>query len=356
MPSLVWIVVPCVLSQASASSPGKAYTSKQGGFSASIPAPVVEKKRTAHLAGESVTFFVASHQRRAVARWVATGKLAADPADEATMLKAARDDVLAQVKGKLGVETPIDVGGLPGREFSFEVPRQYVAGGAVGRARVVLGGQVIYEVVAVEPAASTAQKGVDLNGFLKSFRIIGPPTVAAAKRAEVGKRAEVPRRAEAPKDSGPYESKTWKYRVRFPGNPTTKDETGGPPGVTGRHTNIVGQNGRAYLIIAGGLSPTITQADSLEVMRGSMNRGIEGGKLLESREIKLGNVVGKEILCEVNVPPHPPGTFKKIRIFITGDKVYNVAYFDTTTNQLRNLGDAFLDSFEILDPTPFRSK
>ncbi len=321
---------------------GKPYTSAKGGFSVALPAGFVEQKRKATLPDGPLDLMVASRKRGVALLSVAYGDLAAEATDPEATLAAARDDILAPYKCKAAEERPIALGDAAGCEFRFEIPKQIVAGGAVGRARVFLAGKRLYEIVAVQSNADAQTKSGELLGFLDSFRVTGERSAKVAAR--------VPERTE----EGVYTSKRWSYQVRFPGQAKVQ-EFPGDAAIDKRPYHIASfkEGTHTFAVLCQPSANPLTFTASLDAILGARNGSVGKGKILESRDVRSGEMRGKEHAAEADVPLLPPGTFKKFRTFATGNLIYAVIYTETTPNGPRDRGDAFLESFKVLAPAPF---
>lgn len=351
------IVMASTLAQApGASGSDKPYTSARGGYSVALPAGFVERKRRVSFPGGPVDLQEVYRKRAVALLSVASGDLASEPVDAEAVLAAARDDVVAQARGKLGEDRPVTSGDVPGREFRFEIPRQVAAGGAVGRARVFLAGKRVYEVVAVQ---STADATVDPGGpgrFLDSFRIKGvrqaPIAAREARKEPGGSGSKQARPAQTPtgarKDSGDYESRAWGFRVRFPGKPVEKNVLpNNAPGLVVQWN----EGTRTYVVVCVKSPRKFSLTASLDAIQGVREGFVGKGKLLSSRDVTSGVLRGKEHSAESDVPV--PGTFKKVRAFASGGTIYSVGYSDASPGGSRDRGDPFLESFTIFDPEPF---
>lgn len=344
------IVAASVVMQASAKgAPAKLYTSARGGYSVAMPTGFVDRKRQATLGGDSVELQVVSRKRGGTQLSVASGDLASEPADVDAVLAAARDDVVAQAKGKLGEDRPIKLGEIPGREFRFAVPKQVVAGGAAGLGRVYVAGRGVYQVVVIQSTSDSINEPGEPARFVGSFRLDG---ARATARTRVGPRT-TPATAKAVaatrSDGVEIESKEWRYRVRFPGKPVLKEGLG-EKSHRPEHLAQVIDNTRAYLLQVTRLPVRVKYAEGLKSIEALKPITLMDAQLVSWGDVK-GQVLGREIVATADRPI--PGAFIKSRGFATGRMLYEIAYVDSSPNASREKGEAFLNSLQILSPEPF---
>lgn len=337
-------------------SKDKPYTSPGGGYTVALPAGFVERKRSASFPGGDVALQVVSRKRGVGLLSVASGELASEPGDPDAVLAAARDDVLGQVRGKLGQDRAIEAGGTPGREFRFEIPRQVAAGGAVGLARVFLKGKQVFQVVAIQSSSDASVRPGELAAFLDSFRFTGARPAAVAPRAVAGKESKAPAARKEPggavvrKEPGLYESTAWKFQVGFPGKPQVGNVDHVEQAKLDRFTVQFSDGKRVFVTVSAKTSERMTITKAIDFLLGTVSSVAGKGKVLASRDVKTGEVRGKEYEAIVDTPL--PGTYKKLRVFVTGNVLYLAVYYGTQ-GAPRDGGDAFLDFLTIFEPEPF---
>jgi hypothetical protein len=84
-----------------------------------------------------------------------------------SLLDAARDGAVGNVKGKLASETKVSMNGFPGRELRIEAP-----GDLALQARMYLVKERLYQVLVVMPKAK--ESAADSKRFLDSFKFQKP--------------------------------------------------------------------------------------------------------------------------------------------------------------------------------------
>src|SRR5262249_20758516 len=135
-----------------------------------------ERKRAATIGSKSLDLVTASRKKGPVTYSAAFGDLATAIGDDPKpILDAARDEFVKAVKGKLAEERAMSFDGLFGRELKVEVPRSVVAGGALVRARIFVGGARLYELSAVMPSKQAILSAKELDAFFASFKVTGKP-------------------------------------------------------------------------------------------------------------------------------------------------------------------------------------
>lgn len=88
------------------------------------------------------------------------------------LLDSSVSRIVQSASGKLHYTRDVVVAGYTAREFEADVPTAAVAGGGRLRARVLLAGTRLYEVIGVVPNRRTADS--ELSHFLDSFTLREP--------------------------------------------------------------------------------------------------------------------------------------------------------------------------------------
>jgi hypothetical protein len=99
-------------------------------------------------------------------------------ASPATILTAARNGGIQNVKGRLVTETVTRVSGYPARDVIAAVPLEHKQGSA--HFRIVLARSRLYMALYVGPGGSAGQPHIDT--FLKSFKILTPASTRRIKK------------------------------------------------------------------------------------------------------------------------------------------------------------------------------
>ena len=93
-------------------------------------------------------------------------------AGSAEMLESSMARIVESASGRLLYSRDVTISGYAAREVDVEVPTSVVEGGGRLRARVVLAGPRMYELIGVVPKRRTAE--VELAHFLDSFTLRVP--------------------------------------------------------------------------------------------------------------------------------------------------------------------------------------
>ena len=93
-------------------------------------------------------------------------------AGSAEMLESSMARIVESASGRLLYSRDVTISGYAAREVDVEVPTSIIEGGGRLRARVVLAGPRMYELIGVVPKRRTAE--VELAHFLDSFTIRAP--------------------------------------------------------------------------------------------------------------------------------------------------------------------------------------
>ena len=88
------------------------------------------------------------------------------------MLDSSIDRIVESASGRMLYTREVTISGYTAREVDVDVPTSVVNGGGRLRARVVLAGPRLYEIVGVLPNRKTAE--VELAHFLESFTLREP--------------------------------------------------------------------------------------------------------------------------------------------------------------------------------------
>jgi hypothetical protein len=140
-----------------------------------------------------------------------------------------------------------------------------------------------------------------------------------------------------------------RFSANFPGRPTTSLQTvatDAGPTIAHIFENHVPQ-GAIYTVVysdypAGAMSKTMPEG----VYEGAINgvMGQTGGTLRSSTAITAGGVPGREAVIDATQRK----SMFRVRFFLTGDRLYQVAYEGSPGSETGKDAVGFLDSFNIL--------
>jgi len=161
----------------------KTFSSREAGFSVRVPGTLAEQPAAGkQSASTPVTHsFVLNDKDSAyILSYTdyAREQLTANPA---TILTAARNGGIQNVKGRLVAETVTRVSGYPARDVIAAVPLEHKPGSA--HFRIVLARSRLYMALYVGPGGSAGQSHIDV--FLKSLKII--PAAAKIRYKKPGR-------------------------------------------------------------------------------------------------------------------------------------------------------------------------
>jgi hypothetical protein len=113
------------------------------------------------------------------------------------------------------------------------------------------------------------------------------------------------------------------------------------------------QERRSYLVMSAHWPKTHTVGSSLSSLSGLVEGFAAKSRLIEPpSDVTAGGVKGKQYFMEKLELPEGSQSFIKFRVFVTGDRSYNIAFAAYTEQEARTGGDAFLDSFSPIKPKP----
>jgi hypothetical protein len=147
----------------------KPFTSKEGGFSITMPDPTTQTKKTLKTASGPLQVTVISAEGRDDALFVVSysdypeNDLKTGTPEE--RLEHARKGAVNHAKGKLRSDKPLEMNGHPGREIVIEKD-----GNVIAKMRLYLVGRRLYQVMVL--GNGPVFKGKEADSFLHSFRLI----------------------------------------------------------------------------------------------------------------------------------------------------------------------------------------
>jgi hypothetical protein len=145
-----------------------------------------------------------------------------------------------------------------------------------------------------------------------------------------------------------FTSKEYKFKVRFPGSPEEKQQTG-PLGITMKMFMVENANGMygvavADMPIPSNESPDKVQ-DRLDGAQAGAIRNING-TLISSTGIYLKGYPGREFSAAVTMPTQGQ---VRAKIFIVNRRMYQVMVLGTSAFANSEGANEFLNSFQLLD-------
>jgi hypothetical protein len=335
----------------------KPYASPTGAYSISFPGKPTEKKQTLALPdGVKLEIVVASVKRGSATSYsVASGLLDSAPDSPKLVLDLARDDVVKSLKGTLTGETSRD----GARELKIEIPKAIVAGGANARARIQMIGNRLYEVVAVQSSIESKMQSADVDRFFLSFQPAGK--IDGELRVEVD---DTPPKTGASGGGTSVPATNWekfsssggRYSVLMIGKPTEKTEKG--------NMTLLGPTESRYAMVKLGAHHTLSvmyqDFVSGEFGKGDLEQIYDNaraaalsnvkGKLLRSKKVTLGDLIGRELKIEMPRSKIPGGGIMHARYFFKGQRFYQVIFLAPKAEYNSDDADKFLDSFKIESP------
>jgi len=229
---------------------------------------------------------------------------------------------VATVAGKVASDQEIKLGKYPGREV------QIIHGedGLIMRTRLFLVGQRFYQLLVVGTKEEVTSK--DADKFLDSFRL-----------TDSGISDESIQWKE-------FLSKEGRFKVLMPGTPEPpKANNKNDAGKNDLKLNTVSVGSTVYS--AGHVDLPAMIKDS-SVMQ-TYDRWLEltvaklGGKVISDKEIKLGKHSGCEVLYDIQ----DVKTIFRIRLFLIGQRLYQLNVIGPKDEATSKDADKFLDSFNV---------
>jgi hypothetical protein len=357
------LVLATTVQAGSAEATWKPFTSATGGYTVLHPAKPTERKQMLSLPGrKKVDLSLVAVKRSTSSYSVASGDLDAVPDDAKAILDAARDDDVKSLKGKVNDEKSSDQGGVSARELKIEVPKSYMAGGALGRARISLIDRKLYLVVAVQSTTDAQKTPRAVEDFFASFKSTVKPAAAKVAAKFEGLR---------PNLAGPVDSLVKKNGAALPGWQERSSAVGrysvllpGKPMETSQKVNVplMGEvelhlcavnNGavETYAVMYNNYPLIGNAAVDIEKIYDGARQGAVvssgGGTLAGDRKIMLGDLPGREIKIELPASKIPGGGLMQLRYFLKGARLYQVMHIAPKGELKDDAVEKFLDSFRI---------
>jgi len=146
----------------------KTLTSKAGRFTVMMPGEAKEQKQDVPTPAGKITMTMYILEKDGTAYFATFNDYPAEliqKSEADTLLDGARDGAVGNVKGKLLEEKKIKVDAFPGREITFEA----LGGMFIGRSRIYLVKERLYQVMVLSPKAAGLPK--DAGKYLDSFKL-----------------------------------------------------------------------------------------------------------------------------------------------------------------------------------------
>ena len=327
----------------------KVTKSAQGEYSVDLPGKPIEKRRTLKAEGGSVSLTASSSRVGASTFGVAFGDLGKVGPEAA--LEAAGEELAATSRGEVKEAAEASMGGGPGKELRIEVPGKVVAGGAVTRARILIVGGRLYEVVATVPTAKEAEMAEDVGRFFDSFTPSKSrmATAAAESKAAAKAKADAEALAKAERKDEPglaaeagaspprlvpgwslFSTPDGACRVALPGTPkATEQSTKNGAGTTLVRIFTVERPGKAifaFAVVDLPAGPIDAEAAFDAARKGGLSR-VPGATLAEEKKIEYLGSPARELLIDLPATPATPGGSRmRTRAILAGGHLIQLMY------------------------------
>lgn len=267
--------------------------------------------------------------------------------DPRAALNGGRDGAVKKMVGaKLVEDKEIDLDGVPGLEAKAELPPQGGKPTGIYHFRLYFIKNRLYQVVTVGPKIN--QNAPEVADFFRSFRLVGDHAKAEENPAE-GKKA--PKGLARAGTAGPWKlfaPKEGRFIVRMPGKPKRTEQTIAAPNDLKikmvQYALDSGPNG--YIVLYNDLPPD-TPFD-LEAGRDGAVQSTPGAELIDDKEIKLGDIPGREFSMRVPARNGVPELIMRTRIFYSNSRLHQVMAIRPANADEPPEFDRFLSSFKIV--------
>jgi hypothetical protein len=303
----------------------KTFRSEAAGFSVRVPGTPLEQTEMAKPVDKSAathSFVLAYKDTAYILSYTDLAVVKAAPGYAASILDAARDGGIKNVKGKLVTEQHITVNGYPGRDIVAAVPLDDKKG--IAHFRIVLAKSRLYMALYVGPFDNAG--GTPVDRFLKSFQILTGEPQDGWKT---------------------FTSVPGKFTIRVPNTP--KEDVSDLSGGGKIHVFTVDKGDYAYIL---SYSPIAGGSPKPEAVPAILNNGRDAmlsslhGKLIEEKPIELAGNSGKSIRIAL---PDKAGT-AYVRGYISGDQYYQVMLLGTNKTLETANADRYFASFQLVTP------
>jgi hypothetical protein len=241
----------------------------------------------------------------------------------------------------------IKLGPHPGRDVIGDVKVPGAREPGYGRTRLFLVGNRIYQIILIGSKSKVTP--ADFEKHLDSFELL-PEAPAVARTTPA-------RPATATGDTEPFVSQPGRYRIRFPGKPQLAEQrTDTPSGpLIIRTATYESPEGTAYTASYFDLSAASVRAAGPDALLDGGVQGTvaSGGWTVTSKEaIKLGQYPGRDVIGDVKVPGAREPGYGRTRLFLVGNRFYQVVLIGSKSKVTPADFEKCLDSFELLPEAP----
>ncbi len=315
--------------------PWQTFSSKEGGFTLSLPGKPKEQRQPVGTAGGSVTAIMYFTEVGSTAFGVGYGDYPGSAAnvDPQAVLKGARDGAAKNVNGTVVSEKPIELAGHPGLEIAVETPASAkMPGGAMYRARIYLVGNRLYQVIYV--ALKKEEHAADYQKLFDSFHLDNPPTPNA------------PSSSSSLKDWIEYRSEEGGFTVLLPAQPEVKTQSTATLAGTVPLTMALTEMKNYAAGVSFNDFPSQVTADPETVLSGGRKGAAQNlkGTVVSEKPVKLGSYPGTEFVVEA-----PNNLIYTARIYVVNDRLYQILFL-TSKDQIDQFDvQGFFDSFKLLE-------
>ncbi len=325
--ALILLVLSSSTGRAQVSSSWKTFASAPGGFSVRLPGTPMEDapKEAAPSASTNHSYTLSIKDTVYILTYTDVAKETVAKSTPKALLNAARDGGIKNVNGKLIAETEVKVNGYPGRDVTASVSIDKNPGSM--RFRIVLADARLYMALFVGPGRSAT--GAQIDEFLKSFKIVAPPTAADKWQT--------------------FTSEAGGFTVRVPRKPTEETEDIEGRGKVHRFTVDNGPLGYivSYNSLPAGAPSASSVPDLLNKGRDTVVSGLKG-KLLAEKSISLAGNSGRAL--HIAIPDKAGAVY--MRCYIAGDRYYQLMVIGESKALDFARDQRFLESFQFVPSAP----
>jgi hypothetical protein len=362
--SLVFILIAAAPPQAVTAN-WKPYAPADGAYTIAMPTSPVDEKRPLTLAsGGAVELAGVTAKRDSALFTVMSARLSGPIGDRAGVLDAARDAILKELRGDLANEAKsVREGGLQ-RDLTIKIPESASPGGAAARARILLVGNRLFELIAVQPLPARKVDDEAVETFLSSFKRAAPSRLSAKSAQEETKMkaadaAKLVANTETLALPGwhVFQSDEGEYTVQFPNKPVLTSHKAGGPAVGEIDARVAtfhrGPN-EDFVVIYNDYSENQLPTGDVEKLYDHARQGgvasSGGGRVASDKKVMLGELPGREIKIDLPSSKVAGGGVIHARYFLKDKRLYQVVYRGPKAKLKPDEIAAFLDSFRIIEP------
>jgi hypothetical protein len=314
------------------------FSSKEGGFTLSLPGKPQEQRQPVGTAAGSVNAIMYIAEVGGTAFGVGYGDYpgSAVNVDPQAVLKGARDGAAKNVNGTVVTEKPIELAGYPGLEIVVETPASAkVPGGAMYRARLYLVGNRLYQVIYV--ALKKDDHPDEYQKLFDSFQLDKPPAPSSSSSTSTASLSL--------KDWIEYRSEEGGFTVLLPAKPEVKTQSTATVAGTVSLTTALTEMKNYAAGVSFNDIPSQAATDPEAVLSGGRKGAAQNlkGTVVSEKPIKLGPYPGTEFVVET-----PDNLIYTARIYVVNDRLYQILFL-TSKDQIDQFDvSGFFDSFTLL--------